>query len=86
MERAGTFEGIECSESAVDYCRAIASGGMTVVERLWRGRALSARTELEMESGAEAMEWGDAPRRFLGPFRWLLRSREERVIRYPPYH
>ncbi len=42
--REGDWREIPCSYSPVDYCRAIVSGGLTDVERLWRGRVVSTRT------------------------------------------
>ena len=76
-----------CSEdSAVDHYRAIASGGMTEVEQLWAGRVINVRRELRMDGEVQRMSYSQGCGCLLLPLRWLFRSREERVIHYPPYY
>lgn len=83
--REGEWREIPCSHSPVDYCRAIASGGLTDIEHLWRGRAVSARTGLRLPDGVDGVTGHDLPGCFLAILRRAAGGREERVTRYAPY-
>ncbi|MDP9351790.1 MAG: hypothetical protein M3P51_09670 [Chloroflexota bacterium] len=83
----GAWDYNKCSDdSAVDYCRAISSGGMTEVEQLWRGRVVNVRRELRMDGGVQRMSHAPGCGCLFQPLRWLFGGKQERVIRYPPYY
>lgn len=79
------FREIPCTYSAVEYCRAIVSGELTIRQQLWKGIVVSERIELQNED-PEPDEYYAGCGCLLAPVRWLLRGKEERVIRYASYY
>jgi hypothetical protein len=76
----------------VDYCRAIASGGVTVTEYLREGRRVILRHELLMDGQVLDYNWfgeGGGCGCAGAPWMWLWRRRwrwdETRTRRYTPY-
>ena len=79
-------------DSPVDYCRAIASGGLTVTEYRREGRRVILRHELRMDGEVLDYNWfGESGGcgRAGAPWMWLWRRRwkwdETRTTHYPPY-
>ncbi len=84
-EGGGRFPEVPCSDSAVDYCRGIVVGDLTLTEYHRKGRVVQLRTDLRREGETETFVKSGCYGCLTAPLQWLLR-REKHRTHYPAYY
>jgi hypothetical protein len=76
---------LPCSESPLEYCEAIVSGGLTETEYVRQGKVVKLRTELRLGDTTEASTTWNGCGCLALPWTRAARWDEVRTIHYPAY-